>query len=135
MRANTTYLLAAGVIVVAISISTACTPQAPVAPQQPTVARGQAPAAAEKAPDASKPAEITDQMKDILAKADLADGTADKIVSKCAACDLAMDGSKEHALTVGQYTLLFCSEECKQGFAKDLEKSVLGIKLPQTAAR
>ena len=89
--------------------------------------------AAAKAPDASKQAGITDQMKDILAKADLVDGTADKVITKCAACELAMDGDKEHSLKVGEYTLLFCSEECKERFAKDVEKSVLGIKLPKTA--
>ena len=57
-------------------------------------------------------------MKDILAKADQVNGTADKIVTKCARCNLAMDGTKEHALKVGEYTLLFCSEDCKQTFAK-----------------
>ncbi len=43
-----------------------------------------------------------------------------------------MDGTKEHALKVGEYTLLFCSEDCKQTFAKNLQKSVLNIKLPKS---
>jgi hypothetical protein len=124
VRANTThYLLALGVIVAAIVISAACTQQAPVAPEPIRVVR-------EKAADTSKQANVSDRMRDVLAKADQVDGTADKIVVKCAACDLAMDGAKEHALKVGEYTLLFCSDDCKQTFAKDLEKSVLSIKLP-----
>jgi len=117
MRTNTICLLVPGAILAAIVMTAGCTRQAPLA--------------AEKAPHASTQAVLTDQMKDILAKADLVDGTADKIVARCAACDLAMDGSKEYSLKVGQYTLLFCSEDCKQTFAKDPEKSVLGIKLPK----
>ena len=125
MPANTAHLLAPSIILAAILISAGCARQTPVT-------QGQPPAAREKAPDASKQADITGQMKDILAKADKVDGTADKIVTKCAACDLAMDGAKEHAFKVGEYTLLFCSEDCKQAFAKDLEKSVLSIKIPKS---
>ena len=65
-----------------------------------------------------------------LAQADLVDGTADKIVSKCAGCALAMDGSPEHTLEVAGYTLRFCAAECKETFAKDTTKSILAMKLP-----
>ena len=134
MSANTTRLFAPSALLAATLFSAACTPRAPVAPEQAPVAREQAPVAPEKAPETSNQAEVTEQMKDVLAKADQVDGTADKIVSKCAACDLAMDGVTEDALKVGQYTLLFCSDDCKQAYAKDLEKSVLAIKLPEPKA-
>jgi len=66
-----------------------------------------------------------------LAKADQVDGTADKIVSKCPACALGMDGKSEHALQVSGYTLHFCSEKCKTEFEKDTTKSILDLKIPE----
>ncbi len=66
-----------------------------------------------------------------LAKADQVDGTTDKIVSKCPACELAMDGKSEHALQVSGYTLHFCSEKCKTEFEKDTTKSILDLKIPE----
>jgi len=132
MSANATHLLASSVILSAGLILGACNGQAPVAPGQAPVAPEKAPVAPEKAPDTPKQAVVTGPMKDILAKADQVDGKADKIVAKCASCDLGMEGAKEHALKAGEYTLLFCSDDCKQTYAKDLEKSVLAIKLPKT---
>jgi hypothetical protein len=41
-----------------------------------------------------------------------------------------MDGSKEHQLRVGEYTMDFCSDHCKQAFSADISKSVLAMKLP-----
>ena len=65
-----------------------------------------------------------------LAKADALDGTVDKVVSKCPACGLAMDGKSEHALEVAGYTLHFCSDQCNAKFAKDPTKEVLALKIP-----
>ena len=66
----------------------------------------------------------------VLAKADEFDGVADKIVSKCSSCGLGMDGKAEHAVSAHGYTLHFCSDGCKTGFSKDLDKSILALKLP-----
>lgn len=46
-------------------------------------------------------------------KADLADGTADKVAHKCAGCTLLMDGKAEHASTHGGVTFHSCSDGCK----------------------
>ena len=66
-----------------------------------------------------------------LAEADKVDGTVDKVVSKCAACGLKMDGKAEHALKVSGYTMHFCSAKCKEGFEKDTTKSILALKVPK----
>ena len=63
-----------------------------------------------------------------LAKADAADGTTDKIVSKCPTCMLAMDGKAEFSATCGDYTVHLCSEHCKESFTKDPNKAL--AKLP-----
>ena len=69
-------------------------------------------------------------LKVVLAKADEFDGAADKIVSKCSSCGLGMDGKAEHAVSAHGYTLHFCSDECKTGFSKDLDKSLLALEVP-----
>ncbi len=66
----------------------------------------------------------------ILAKADAYDGTTDKVVSMCAACNLGMDGSQEHALATHGYTIHFCSPGCKGKFETDTDKAVLAMKIP-----
>ena len=55
----------------------------------------------------------------VLAKADLADGTEDKVVSKCARCALGMAGDPQRASTHEGYELHFCSDSCKTGFEED----------------
>lgn len=67
----------------------------------------------------------------VLARADKVDGKEDKVVSKCAGCALAMDGSPDHTLKVEGYTLQFCSAECKDKFATDTTKSILEMKFPE----
>ena len=67
-----------------------------------------------------------------LAKADQIDGQADKIVGRCASCALSMDGKPDHALKVLDYTLYFCKEACAQLFAKNMTKSVLAMKIPES---
>lgn len=64
----------------------------------------------------------------VLAKADAADGSADKVVSKCVVCSLAMDGSPEHAAAYGGYTVHLCSKECREAFLKDPEGVLRALK-------
>jgi hypothetical protein len=56
-----------------------------------------------------------------LAKADLADGTEDKVAQKCAGCSLAMDGDAAHSIEHEGYTLHMCSSECKMNVEGDLD--------------
>lgn len=66
-----------------------------------------------------------------LAKADAVDGKTDKVVTKCAGCALGMDGSADHALNAHGYTLHLCSGHCKEQFAKDVDKSIMAMELPE----
>lgn len=65
-----------------------------------------------------------------LASADALDGKVDKVISRCAACALGMDGSSEHALETHGYTMHFCSSHCRDGFAENPDKAILGMKVP-----
>jgi YHS domain-containing protein len=71
---------------------------------------------------AAAPSLTAAQVETKLAAADVADGTADKVVSKCAACKLGMDGDAANASQHAGYTLHFCSEECKHRFDADPNK-------------
>ena len=66
----------------------------------------------------------------ILAKADAVDGKTDKVISKCAACALGMDGSAEHALTMHEYKMHFCSAGCKTKYEKEGDKAIMSMKMP-----
>lgn len=83
--------------------------------------------------DDSKPAPKKESGADaakvtaILAKADLKDGTEDKVVHKCAACALRMDGSADNELAVHGYKMHFCSSGCKDGFAEDTDAAILAM--------
>ena len=87
-------------------------------------------AAAQKTAPVEDPTAL--KIKAILANADIVDGDADKVVKKCPSCALSMDGSSEHALKAHGFTLHFCSENCSKEFAKDLDKSILAMKMPKT---
>jgi len=50
--------------------------------------------------------------QDVLARADAADGTVDKVVSQCPGCGLAMPGHPEHSVELEGYTLHACSDHC-----------------------
>jgi len=126
MPAKMIRLLVSSVLVAVTLMWAGCNQQPAVSPDQPA-------AALEPGAAAAAQVEVTDQMKEVLAKADEVDGTPDKTISKCAACELGMNGSQEHALQVGEYTMWFCSEDCKESYAQDVEKAVLGIKLPEPA--
>ena len=67
-------------------------------------------------------------MVQILAAADAADGSEDKVVSKCAGCKLGMDGSADYTLKVKEYEMHFCGADCKSHFAEDTEKAVMAMK-------
>jgi len=66
-----------------------------------------------------------------LARADAFDGAVDRVVSRCAACGLAMDGSTDHTLQYGGYELRFCSPGCKQIFEADPEAGILALIIPE----
>jgi hypothetical protein len=54
-----------------------------------------------------------------LVSADKADGTVDKVITKCAACKLSMDGDPKHSVKVGEYTAHLCSQDCKVNFEQN----------------
>ena len=86
---------------------------------------------ADTAKSAKSDAEIPSEGKAKLAKADLLDGKADKIVTRCANCALKMNGSSDHTLKVLDYTLYFCNERCAKTFAEDTTKAVLALQIPE----
>ena len=57
--------------------------------------------------------------KACLVHADLADGTADKVIRKCPACSLTMDGSESFKATLEGYETHSCSAECKVALEND----------------
>lgn len=73
--------------------------------------------------------ELSPEAVALLAMADLADGTEDHVVEKCASCGLGMEGNAEHAVTVGDYEMHFCSDTCSRRFEENVEATIL--KLPQ----
>jgi hypothetical protein len=66
-----------------------------------------------------------------LAGADLADGTEDHIVGRCPGCSLMMEGSADHALTVEDYELHFCSDSCLGRFEKDAVAKIAQLEIPE----
>jgi YHS domain-containing protein len=76
-------------------------------------------------------AELTAALTAKLAEADKLDGKADKIIEKCPGCGLKMDGKSEYSVEVSGYTIHFCSETCKEQFAKDLTKSIEDLEIPE----
>lgn len=78
--------------------------------------------------DRPAPATPTAAALAALAKADAADGSADKVVSKCVVCSLAMDGSPDYAAGYGGYDVHLCSKECREAFLKDPEGILAALK-------
>ena len=74
--------------------------------------------------------ELSPEAVAILAQADLADGTEDHVVSKCASCNLKMEGSAENALQVGDYEMHFCSNTCARRFEENTEALILELPQP-----
>jgi YHS domain-containing protein len=90
-----------------LSLLLACGGGAPAAPE------AAAPVASAPAPATAPAAAPTPLEAACVEKADAADGTADKVVHKCAGCGLAMAGSAEHASSHEGVTFHSCSEGCK----------------------
>ncbi|GAG37491.1 unnamed protein product [marine sediment metagenome] len=86
---------------------------------------------ADSAKSAKSEAEPTAAVEAKLAQADLLDGKADKIVTRCASCALRMNGTSDHTLKVLDYTLYFCTERCAKTFAEDTTKAVLALEIPE----
>lgn len=91
-------------------------------------------AAADQAAEAATSAEhvavtvaATPAMTAVLVKADQADGAEDHIVAKCPGCALAMEGSADHAMEVGDYSLHFCSDSCKDRFGENAAQAILEL--------
>lgn len=72
----------------------------------------------------------TPEMTAQLAKADAKDGAVDKVVHRCAGCNLGMDGKALFPLAVGEYTMHFCKPKCLELFRKDAQKELLALKIP-----
>lgn len=81
-------------------------------------------------PAAQTPAAPTADVLTKLAAADEFDGKADKVVSKCPACKLGMDGHAENELAVGDYKLMFCNADQKKAWAVDPNKEILALEIP-----
>jgi len=132
MACRTVCLAAA---IAAIALGGCKKEQAPTEqPKDPAAAK--APVETPKAAEAAKApvdaqADQGAQVQVLLAKADAVDGAADKVVSKCGGCNLRMEGSEEHEITVSGYKMRFCSDDCKGRFEEEPTKSILAMKIPQ----
>jgi len=80
--------------------------------------------------EADAAVEVTPELEAILASADGVDGEQDHVVANCPGCGLAMEGSADHAVHVGDYALHFCSDSCSDNFTGDLESSLVALNLP-----
>ncbi len=99
-------------LILSLFLACATEPAAPAAASAEAAAAPAAPAATDATAAAgAAPAAALDAA--CLDKADLADGTADKVSHKCAGCTLLMDGSEAHASAHGGVTFHSCSDGCK----------------------
>ena len=57
-----------------------------------------------------------------LVAADKVDGKEDKVVSKCPACMLSMNGSAKHSTELEGYTVHSCHPSCAEALETDPEK-------------
>ena len=69
-----------------------------------------------------------------LAMADMADGTADQVVTLCASCKLGMEGNPDHAVEVHGYMMHFCSEGCRESFEADPDEAILALVIAEEPA-
>jgi YHS domain-containing protein len=77
------------------------------------------------------PEEMQEAVQAILAKADEQDGQADRVVSKCIACALMMDGEAEYHAEHAGYELHFCSEHCRDTFTENADQALLAVDLSE----
>ena len=68
--------------------------------------------------------EVATDLNPRLAAADASDGTEDRIISKCYSCQLAMKGKEEIATQVNDFTVYFCSENCRTMFEGEAAKVI-----------
>ena len=66
----------------------------------------------------------------VLAAADGVDGVEDGVIAKCPGCSLMMEGSADHAMTVADHELHFCSDSCRDRFAENAEASLIALEIP-----
>lgn len=66
-----------------------------------------------------------------LAAADRLDGTEDKIVTLCPACQLHMHGKAQFSCQVGEYLVHGCSASCRDRVARDPNGLFAGIDVPE----
>ena len=123
-------VLCLGLAVVLAAVA-GCPEKEPAAEEPAATVEVEKPALTEVATDAKTAVATEAEVRAKLAAADLVDGKADKIVSKCPACALKMDGKPEHALQVAGHTLHFCGPGCKQAYEKDPTKAILALKIPK----
>jgi len=67
----------------------------------------------------------------ILVAADAYDGASDKTIKKCLGCKLRMDGQPANTIVYADYTIWFCSPDCKKDFEQDTKKSILAMEVPK----
>jgi hypothetical protein len=118
------------VVIMLIGMGAAGCPKEETTP--PAASPAAPPPAEETSPEAridTTPGQDTTAMVTQLAKADAYDGTTDKIVSKCAACGLQMDGSAEHTIVVEGYTMHLCSDQCLKHVEKDPAETILALNM------
>jgi hypothetical protein len=84
-------------------------------------------------PEISPEAEAA--MVAVLEKADAFDGSADRVVQKCANCALMMDGNPEFTTEVVGFEMHFCSDECKDGFSEGVEEKLVALEIPDPAVQ
>lgn len=120
-------------VVALTALTSGCKKDKPPADSQEPQARAEAEVdAQQEAQDqATADANAAAEVEAKLAAADAVDGEVDKVVSKCPACALGMDGSGDHAFETAGYTLHFCSAGCKEHFSEDVTKAILALKIPQ----
>ena len=73
------------------------------------------------------PAPMAEIVGAVLAKADAADGTTDKVVANCPGCALAMEGNPDHVLHIADHELHFCSEDCKAQFTENAVENLIAL--------
>lgn len=65
----------------------------------------------------------------VLAAADRADGSEDRVVYRCAVCGLGMDGSPDITSTFQGYTFHHCSTHCRELFDRDPVKVLMRLEV------
>ena len=81
------------------------------------------------------PVVIAAHTKACLAKSDLADGKSDKVITKCPACALSMDGSADYKAVIDGYEVHSCTSDCNEALQEDPNKMFKDMKCDVEAAK